>query len=904
MAAIQNESKIPVGAVLLGKYKVTREIGRGGMAAVYEALHLSLNKRIAIKVLAAELSASTVVIERFFREARAAASVKSPHIVDIYDSGRLDDGRPFIAMELLEGESLYDRMARIRIIDVPTTVRVIQHCAKGLMKAHAAGIVHRDLKPENIFLTHDENGEELAKILDFGLAKFYAPVTSDEKTARLTREGAVFGTPAYMSPEQVKGQGSVDHRADLWALGCMAYECLIGRPVWNTDQGVAMTFAAIAAASVPIPSKQRPDLPAGFDQWFAKALERDPNNRFQTAKELAEALARSFGGDQIVSAVNLSGENNARAAMAMADQLQQSEAFIDDEQAMGTKVRRSGDRTVPSSPQGTSSPHSSGPSNPSALVPSPSGNLMPQPSFGDAPPISSTPATDAHLAPAPPTGPPPKFRSNTLNYVVSITALSIGLAASYLAWTQYLKPQVYTPLVASSASPPPTASPSSTTGEPPVPDGEPRWAQAIEEGQRLFTVGNAADARKKFSEAIDQGAGAVGRSFLDELRVPQSGPCKLTAFSHPRLGIAGSISRPAISNGGKGAVVVWTDDHEQPGHDHAYSVVIDGTGRPLSRPRDLTPEGTEVMRPSLLEAGERTLLYYWDKSGREAGIHARWLDADGRIAGASVLVGAGKPGSYWPSMDRAPDGYYVAWADDRDRDGYDLYLRHLNSDLQPMAPEIRATDYWGGSKPRQQPQVRVPSIALASNAIYVTYKLERDSQHAIMLMRVPLTLPTLQTGLDEKPGFSPDGGRGDRELGDAEVVNEDRANADAPAIACGTEGCFLVWHGESGGAYAALIEPVLGRVLWRKKFAPLGGHPSLATSSGGQVEAAFYEKGFVRIAQLTRDGIGTASTIGRIANEQPRPSIASGSQKGEWLVAWQDMESGRMEAFATRVQCR
>ena len=139
MAAIQNESKIPVGAVLLGKYKVTREIGRGGMAAVYEALHLSLNKRIAIKVLAAELSASTVVIERFFREARAAASVKSPHIVDIYDSGRLDDGRPFIAMELLEGESLYDRMARIRIIDIPTTVRVIQHCAKGLMKAHAAG---------------------------------------------------------------------------------------------------------------------------------------------------------------------------------------------------------------------------------------------------------------------------------------------------------------------------------------------------------------------------------------------------------------------------------------------------------------------------------------------------------------------------------------------------------------------------------------------------------------------------------------------------------------------------------------------------------------------------------------------------------------------------------------------
>jgi eukaryotic-like serine/threonine-protein kinase len=902
MAAIQNESKIPVGAVLLGKYKVTREIGRGGMAAVYEAVHLSLNKRIAIKVLAAELSASTVVIERFFREARAAASVKSPHIVDIYDSGRLDDGRPFIAMELLEGESLYDRMARIRIIDIPTTVRVIAHCAKGLMKAHAAGIVHRDLKPENIFLTHDENGEEISKILDFGLAKFYAPVNSDEKTARLTREGAVFGTPAYMSPEQVKGQGSVDHRADLWALGCMAYECLIGRPVWNTDQGVAMTFAAIAAANIPVPSKQRPDLPAAFDQWFMKALERDPNKRYQTAKELADALAKAFGGDQQVSAVNLSGENSPRAAVAMADQLSSDD---DDEQAMGTKVRRSGDRPAISSSQNssqTSQPRPAGPSNPSALVTSPSGHLLPQPSFGDAPPISSTPATEQN--PAPPTGPPPKFRSNTLRYVVSVTGLTIGLSASYLAWSQYLKPQVYTPLVQSSVSIPPSASPSSAAGEPPVPDGEPRWAQAIEEGQRLFTVGNAADARKKFAEAIDQGANAVGRSFLDELRVPQSGPCKLTAFSHPRLGISGSIGRPAIANGGKGAVVVWTDDHEQAGHDHAYSVVIDGTGRPLSRPRDLTPEGTEIQRPSLLGAGERTLLYYWDKSGREAGIHARWLDADGRIAGASVLVGSGKAGNYWPSIERAPDGYYAAWVDDRGRDGFDLWLRHLNSDLEPMAPEVRATDYYGGPKVRQQPQVRVPSIALASNAIYVTYKLEREPQHSIMLMRIPLTLASLQTGLDDKAGpILPDGGRGDRELGDTEIVNEDRANADAPAIACGTEGCFVVWHGEAGGGYAALIEPVLGRVLWRKKFAPLGGHPSLATS-GDKVEVAYYEKGFVRIAQLTRDGVGTPSTIARISDEQPRPWIASGAQKGEWLVSWQDKEAGRLEAFATRVQCR
>src|SRR3982751_3553317 len=129
MPAVQTEAKITAGALLVGKYRVAREVGGGGMAAVYEAEQLSIGKKVAVKVLAAELAASTIVIERFFREARAAASVKRPYIVDVYDSGRLDDGRPFITMELLEGESLYDRMARVRINDVETTVRVVVHTA-------------------------------------------------------------------------------------------------------------------------------------------------------------------------------------------------------------------------------------------------------------------------------------------------------------------------------------------------------------------------------------------------------------------------------------------------------------------------------------------------------------------------------------------------------------------------------------------------------------------------------------------------------------------------------------------------------------------------------------------------------------------------------------------------------
>jgi serine/threonine-protein kinase len=288
MAAVTIESKIPVGALLVGKYRVTREIGRGGMAAVYEAEHMALGKKIAVKVLAAELAASTVVIERFFREARAAASVRSPHIVDVYDSGRLEDGRPFIAMEMLEGESLYERMARIRIIAVRSTVQIIAHCCKGLTKAHAAGIIHRDLKPENIFLVTGEEGEEIAKILDFGLAKFYAPVATDEKASRLTREGAVFGTPAYMSPEQVKDAKEVDARTDLWSAGVLLYEMLTGRSPFPAQNEYARLLAVVNEPAVPIDMEDERLTP--LSPFFVRALAKRREDRFASAGEMLQAL--------------------------------------------------------------------------------------------------------------------------------------------------------------------------------------------------------------------------------------------------------------------------------------------------------------------------------------------------------------------------------------------------------------------------------------------------------------------------------------------------------------------------------------------------------------------------------------------------------------------------------------
>ncbi len=881
MASAQPDNKIGSGTLLVGKYRVTRELGRGGMAAVYEAEHINIGKRVAVKVLAAELANSAIVIERFVREARAAASVKSPYIVEVYDSGRLEDGRPFIAMELLEGESLYDRMARVRLIDPATTVKIIGQVAKGLMKAHAIGIVHRDLKPENIHLCKIEDGEEIAKILDFGLAKFYSPVKTDEKTARLTREGAVFGTPAYMSPEQVKGQGSVDHRADLWALGCMAYECLTGRPVWNTEQGVAMTFAAIATSPLPLPSRFRPDLPPAFDAWFKKALERNADARFQTAKELAEELAKALDTGPI-SLLNVGGPPSQMELEAIA--------------GLQEVPQRTGD--------GPSSQRGSGIKSAKTDVDEESEPL-------ELLTLSSRNLSAAELAPGSPDATAPSSRrqkkeSAVGTFFIWLAALGALGAAGWVGYTKVLRPRMAAARVA--AAPPAPATPASAAASdsaqaPAPPPEQPKWMAPLEEGQQLLASGDADGALRKFKDASDAGGGAIARSFLDQVKLgaATTGPCKMVALSHPRFGYTGNVGRPAVAVTSKGAVVAWTDDHEQPGHDHVYSVLIDANGRPTSAPRDLTPEADYAMRPALLSAGDRVVLLFWDKSGHEPGVKVRWLDADGRIGGMSVAVGAPKPGLYWPAIERTPDGanFWVAWQASPAKDGDDVFLRKLDSELVPQGPEARATDY--APDKGKSAQVSAPSIAVSSTNLFVAYALERDKQHAVERMRIPLSMPELQTGgLPDKTGKA--------ELSDTIAVNEDKVGGEYPSMACTKDACFLVWHevdkGAEKGATAALIDPQRGTMLWRKRFAPKGGHPAVAFTADGGAEVAFYEAGRVRIAAISRDGVGTTSTFAKVTGDEPRPWIAPGRQRGEWFVSWLDVEAAHTEAFVARLQCR
>jgi serine/threonine protein kinase len=279
------------GTVIAGKYRLEGLLGRGGMGAVWRAHDLDLNAQVAVKLLDTSIAATGEGLARFHREAEAAAALRSPHVVQILARGvDAATGQPYIAMELMEGRSLASCIEHERVLSPAATARILSHVARALGRAHDAGIVHRDLKPDNIFLVRNDD-EEIAKVLDFGIAKSERHGLG---TGSHTRTGAVMGTPYYMSPEQISGAKNVDFRTDLWAFGVIACECLTGRRPFEADTYGGLTLK-ICAEPIPRASSLGP-VPAGFDDWFARAVARDQNLRFASARVASDELRRICGG--------------------------------------------------------------------------------------------------------------------------------------------------------------------------------------------------------------------------------------------------------------------------------------------------------------------------------------------------------------------------------------------------------------------------------------------------------------------------------------------------------------------------------------------------------------------------------------------------------------------------------
>ena len=277
--------------VLVGRYRLDERLGAGGMGSIWRAHHLVLAAPVAVKLIDREAVPDEEMLARFMREAQSAATLRSPHVVQILDYG-VDDKLPFIVMELLDGENLAQRLRRLGRLSLTDTARIVTHIGRAVARAHEAGIVHRDLKPENVFLIRNED-EEIAKVLDFGVAKVSVSEIGQEGSR--TRTGSILGTPYYMSPEQAQGNKAVDTRSDLWSLGVIAFECLTGkRPFYS--EGLGDLVLQICIREIPVPSDVG-SVPLGFDAWFARACARDPDARFQSARELSDALREVLGGE-------------------------------------------------------------------------------------------------------------------------------------------------------------------------------------------------------------------------------------------------------------------------------------------------------------------------------------------------------------------------------------------------------------------------------------------------------------------------------------------------------------------------------------------------------------------------------------------------------------------------------
>jgi serine/threonine-protein kinase len=307
-------SAMKEGRVIASRYRLERPLAQGGMGSVWVARHLQLDSTLAIKFIDAQLAHLPEARGRFEREAKVAAQLQGPNLVQIHDYG-VDDDTPYMVMEYLQGEDLCARLNREKKLSLESAADIVVQVARVLRRAHEAGIIHRDLKPGNVFLVRGEDDDDLVKVLDFGLAKIPRSTSADE----MTQTGTLLGSPRYMSPEQARAMKNIDHRSDLWSLAVIAFRAITGALPFPGDE-IADVLVKICAEPAPTPSSIDPALSPAIDRFFKRAFQHDPAKRFQSAREFSRELLLATTGRTSTLGSSPALIEAARAPKARADE--------------------------------------------------------------------------------------------------------------------------------------------------------------------------------------------------------------------------------------------------------------------------------------------------------------------------------------------------------------------------------------------------------------------------------------------------------------------------------------------------------------------------------------------------------------------------------------------------------
>ncbi len=300
-AELDEDRSLLIGSVVGGRYRVVRELARGGLGEVYEATHIELQRRVALKLLSGNIARDLETIKRFQREAQTASQIGHPNIVDVHDFGRTQDGLPYLAMEFLEGEDLDDHLAARGALPLARVIELLAPVASALDAVHARGIVHRDIKPANIFLASRIDGSEQIKLLDFGLAAFH------ERGDRLTQLGTVVGTPHYMPPEAAEGD-LAGPRGDVYSLAVVAYECLSGVLPFDAEQATGILVKKVARPAPTMRARTRRPFPEALEEVLQLALDRQIDRRPATAGELVSMLREAMTSEAMTGEAPISME--------------------------------------------------------------------------------------------------------------------------------------------------------------------------------------------------------------------------------------------------------------------------------------------------------------------------------------------------------------------------------------------------------------------------------------------------------------------------------------------------------------------------------------------------------------------------------------------------------------------